>query len=147
MFVHSLVKASRRDAIGWRTPAELGEATPHYVSFVVPVGSDGRLADAYACEVVKLGKQERTIEKYKLTRGGKSTFKLELPKGFAIWFTIRSDRLPYIGTLKHSDFDHELAEIEPEEPSQLDRLCQETGMFVIGCDPQNYEGISQESTR
>jgi hypothetical protein len=139
MFVHSLVRASRRDEIGWRTPAELGEATPHYVSFVVPIGSDGRLADAYACEVVKLGKQGRTIEKYNLTRGGKSTFKLELPKDFTLWFTIRSRRLPYVGTLKHNDFDHVLAEIEPSEPSQLDRLCEEAGMFIIGCDPQNYE--------
>jgi hypothetical protein len=143
MFVHTLVKANRRDECGWRTPAELGEATPNYVSFVVPVRSDGRLADDYACEVVKLGKQGRTIEKFELVRGGKSTFKLELPKGFTVWFTIRSDRLPYIGTLKHNDFNYVLAEIEPEEPSELDRLCEQAGMFIIGCDPQNYVGANR----
>lgn len=143
MFVHTLVKASRRDELGWRTPGELGESTPHYVSFVVPVQSDGRLAEDYACEVVKFGKQGRTIEKYDLVKGGKSTFKLELPKGFTLWFTIRSDRLPYIGTLKHKDFTHVLAEIEPEEPSDLDRLCEEAGIFIIGCDPQNYEGMNR----
>src|SRR5687767_15351646 len=122
MFVHSLVKATGGDSTGWRTPVELGEATPHYVSFVVPVGTDGRLADAYACEVVKLGKQGRTIEAFRLTKGGKSAFKLELPKGITLWFTIRSDRLPYIGTLRHTDFGHVFAEIEPEEPAALDQI-------------------------
>jgi hypothetical protein len=66
-----------------------------------------------------------------------------------LWFSVsassRKDRpLPYIGKLWHADFTHRFAEIELEDPAQLDRLYESDGVIVVGCDPfTHYSGIEE----
>ena len=42
-------------------------------------------------------------------------------------------RLPYVGTLKHPDFQFLFTEIEAEDPAALDDLCDKHHTFVMGC--------------
>jgi hypothetical protein len=148
-FVHSLVRTTTNQRLGWCAPWEMGEAAPQSIGFVIPVDEKGGLRNSYACETVKgLGSDERATVSRSLVKVGGDSFRLKLDEG-DIWFTARSSPkknrlLPYLGKLKHPDFDSLLIEIEPERQAALDRLCEETGEFVIGCDPfLHYEGIDQ----
>jgi hypothetical protein len=128
----------------------LGEAAPHYLSFVVPVDEEGRFFETYSCEAVTTREREKTITTHALSSRGKDSFLLHLD-GKEFWFIVKptaksSRRLPYVGRLEHPDFQFLLAEIEPEEPAALDNLCDEDHTFVMGCDPfTHYSGISKHA--
>jgi hypothetical protein len=49
-----------------------------------------------------------------------------------------------MGCLEHLDFSSLLAEIESEDPSRLDQLCESEDIIVVGCDPfTRYSGIER----
>lgn len=148
MFVHSLVRAKHKNKYGWRTPLELGEAAPHYISYAVPVSKEGGLASEYECEVVMIRGEKRDLRTVKMLRSGGDAFALELTSTLKVWFHLRpirkeEQRLPYVGTLRHEDFQYPFTEIEPDDLSQLDQLCEDRGVFIVGCDPErHYSGRS-----
>jgi hypothetical protein len=150
-FVHSLVKAKTNGKAGWCAPAELGESAPHYVSFVVPVNQKGEFFHEYICETITAIEQDKRIESHELVQQGSDSFVLHLD-GTDLRFTLRPGsakerQLPYIGNLKHEDFQYSFMELEPEDPEKLDRLCDEKGTFVIGCEPfSHYAGVSKLKT-
>jgi hypothetical protein len=146
-FVHSLVKIRDDDKLGWYAPAELGDSTPHYISFVIPVDDSNALFEEYACEAVKIEKEgNRSVAHYEMTRSGKDAFVLKL-KDARFWFVVRpapnqERALRYVGKLEHPDFVLPLTEIEPEKPALLDKLCQDEDTFLIGCEPfTHYAGL------
>ena len=147
-FVHGLVRAEVRHNIGWCAPVELGEAAPHYVSFVIPLDGKGNFFPRYTCETITTVGKEKRIAPHELVKEGEDTFVLRLGDR-EFWFTATPGpkdvrRLPYVGKLGHQDFAHLLTEIEPEEPDRLDRLCDEEDTFVIGCDAfTHYSGMKQ----
>jgi hypothetical protein len=139
-FVHSLAKTEMAGKAGWCAPIELGEAAPHYVSFVVPLDQNDDFFSAYTCEMITAdARGSKRIEPHDFVRQGKDSFVLRLGN-LELWFTVRTvlrqeRRLPYVGKLGHEDFALLFTEVEPEEPDRLDLLYDETGTFVIGCDP------------
>jgi hypothetical protein len=148
MFVHGLVKITENEKHGWKAPIELGEETPHYISFVVPLDDHNELQKEYTCEVVRKTPHERRRETHTLVRAGTDSFVLELPQNVKIWFHVRGvgkgeRHLRYLGRLKHEDFSHRLSEIEPKDNAELDRVCEKYGTFIIGCDPsEHYKDIN-----
>jgi hypothetical protein len=145
-FVHSLVRIKNGDNSGWCAPVELGESTPQYISFVIPV--DPTLDPAYSCEIVSSNKDKRIVSAKTMFREGKNSFLLDIDDE-EVWFNVRpiskdQRRLPYIGKLEHEDFGSLLMEIEPEETSVLDRLFLDKGVGIIGCDPfAHYSGVDK----
>jgi hypothetical protein len=143
-FVHSLVKTKNAEKVGWCAPIELGESAPHYVSFVIPV--DDGMDDRYICEILR--GDQRNLVAHEMIREGKDSFFLAIGE-MRLWFTVRPSskkgrRLPYVGALKHADFTSLFTEIEPEEPSRLDRLCEDENVIIVGCDPfTHYSGIGK----
>lgn len=152
-FVHSLVKVEARGKRGWCAPVELGEATPHYISFVIPLDDRGALLNEYTCETITTDEGgTKSIYAHELVRRGEMSFVLRLGQ-LDLWFIVRTvpkedRRLPYIGKLEHADFAAPFTEIEPEQPERLDRLYDEGDMFVIGCEPfSHYSGIRKPARR
>ena len=147
-FVHSFVKSTKADKQGWCAPVELGEAAPHYISFVVPVDERGAFFSTYSCEAVTTCNKEKRIALHELSARGKDSFLLHI-EGKDFWFVVKpalkaARRLPYIGKLKHPDFELLFTEIELEEPDRLDDLCTANHTFVMGCDPfTHYAGIKK----
>jgi hypothetical protein len=145
-FVHSLVRSPTTDKPGWCAPVELGEAAPHYISFVVPVDERGEFFSTYSCEAVTHRNKDKTIKVYELTSRGKDSFLLNVA-GKEYWFIVKPTgktgrQLPYVGKLKHLDFQFLFTEIEPEEPKELDNLCNMDHTFIMGCDAfTHYSGI------
>ena len=117
---------------------------PHYVSFAIPF--EDRPYEKYTCEAVRIEGEKRLIEPLLLIREGNDAFFLALD-GVEVWFFLSSAtrqdrRLPYVGKLKHPDFELLFAEIEPEDPSVLDSLLIENGVSILGCDPfLHYSGV------
>jgi len=151
MFVHSLVKLTERSQHGWRAPVELGDAAPQFISFVVPLGTDNEFLGEYTCEIARITSHGRSLEARKLVKAGSDSFVLELSND-KVWFHVRGvgrdeRRLPYIGKLRHDDFQGMLTEIEPEDSSKLDSLCEEQSLFVVGCDPEkHYQDAKSEKS-
>jgi len=148
-FVHSLVRSPLAGGKrGWCAPVELGEAAPHYVSFVVPVADNGQFFGSYSCEAVKVDNGVKTITTHELASEGQDSFLLHLD-GEGFWFIVKpavksARRLPYVGRLRHPDFRFLFTEIEPENPADLDNLWNERHVFVMGCDPfTHYSGIKK----
>ena len=145
-FVHSLVRVTKADKQGWCAPVELGEASPHYIGFVLPIDEKGDFFSLYSCEAVTTRNKEKEISLHELSAKGKESFLLRVG-GKDFWFVIKptskaSRRLPYVGKLKHADFQFFFTEIEPEEPEKLDELCDREHTFIMGCDPfTHYSGI------
>jgi hypothetical protein len=137
-FVHSLVRTTNGSKTGWCAPIELGESSPHYISFVIPV-VDGQISDRYVCEVAATSRQGRTIEVHEMIRMGADSFLLrvaEMDLGFTVRPVSRKERyLPYIGQLEHDDFTFRFLEIEPEDLAMLDQLFEDKNLVVVGCDP------------
>ncbi|MGH7193216.1 MAG: hypothetical protein ACREJM_06730 [Candidatus Saccharimonadales bacterium] len=85
---------------------------------------------------------------HQLVKAGDDSFRLSLD-GDDIWFVVRPPQKgnrhsPYLGKLRHPDFNCLLVEIEPAAQAALDHLCEQTGEFVIGCDPfLHYEGVER----
>jgi hypothetical protein len=124
-------------------PRELGDETPEYVSFVVPVASANQPADEYDCELVSRSGPDYAVHTYKLIRNGESAFELRLSDETSFWFRVRpmsreKRLLPYVGSYSHDDFRHRLMEIEPEDIHALDELFEQERTFVIGFDPEKY---------
>ena len=151
-FLHSLVKTEVKGKTGWCAPVELGEAAPHYVSFVIPLDDRGSFFHVYTCETITAEEGAKRIESHELVRRGVDSFVLRLGK-VELWFNVRTvpkedRRLPYLGKLSHPDFSSRFMEIEPEEPERLDRLFEEGNTFVIGCEPfTHYSGIRRLGRR
>jgi hypothetical protein len=148
-FVHGLVRALESGMKGWVAPADLGEAAPHYISFVLPLEENGDFFHSYACEVVNTHDGVKEIQTHELVKHGPDSFVLRVGK-LEVWFAVRpvskDERLPYVGKLKHEDFDRLLTEVELEEPIKLDRLFETEGTFVIGCEPfAHNQGIEELS--
>lgn len=146
-YLHGLVRADSDRRKGWCAPAELGEAAPHYISFVLPLDHGGHFFQSYKCDVVIAHDGFKEIQTHELNKHGSDSFMLVVGD-LEIWFAVRpvskDERLPYIGALKHADFDRLMTEIEMEEPGKLDRLFEQRGIFVVGCDPfAHYEGIAE----
>jgi hypothetical protein len=145
-FVHSLIRTEAAGKTGWRAPLEIGEAAPHYVSFMVPIDTRGRFLQGYTCETVITEAGTKRTEAHQLVRHGKDTFLLRIDKTdlwFVVW-PVRKDerRLPYVGKLEHPDFALRFTEIEPEKPELLDKLYDERNICVIGCEPfTHYVGV------
>lgn len=143
MFVHSLVRSEQNGERGWRAPVELGEDAPHYISYVIPLDDNGELGEEYTCEVALIAGERRTLQSMKLIKAGIDAFLLEVSRASRLWFHVRpirkdEQRLPYVGRLHHDDFHSKLIEIEPDDISRLDQLCEEQGVFIIGCDPEQH---------
>lgn len=151
VFVHSLAKMDANGTLGWWTPAELGEAAPHYISFVIPVDEKRRFFPKYACETIVIDKGERRSEPNELHQQGNDSFLLRLGE-FDVWFNVKpvpksEARLPYVGRLQHPDFAFPLTEIEPGDHRLLDQIFETTNTFVIGCEPfLHYAGIEKLAT-
>jgi hypothetical protein len=151
-FVHSLIKTEMNGKRGWCAPVEIGEAAPHYISFVIPVDEKRGFFDEYTCEAITAEDGDKRIESHALVREGEDSFVLHLGE-LDLWFTIRpvpqAERcLPYLGKLQHADFAFLLAEIEPEDPDRLDRLFEGEDTFVIGCEPfAHYSGIKRPAKK
>ncbi len=151
-FVHSLAKTEIKGKLGWCAPVEIGEAAPHYISFVIPVDDKRGFFHEYTCETIAVEDADKRIESHELTRQGEDTFVLRLGK-LDLWFTVRAipkaeRRLPYLGKLQHADFAFLFTEIEPENPDRLDRLYEEENTFVIGCEPfVHYAGIEKPAKK
>lgn len=147
-FVHSLVKVDVHGKTGWCAPAELGEAAPHYISFVIPVDGSGNFLPRYTCEMITTAGKRKSVASRELVKEGEDTFVLRLGSR-EFWFAAtpgpkEGHRLPYVGKLRHQDFEFPLTEIEPEEPNKLDRLYDEEDTFVIGCEAfTHYSGIER----
>jgi hypothetical protein len=146
-FVHGLVRAEENRKKGWLAPAELGEAAPHYVSFALPLDENGRFFQSYTCEVINTRDGVKEVQLHQLIKHGTDSFVLRIGN-LEIWFAVRpvskDERLPYVGKLKHDDFERLFTEIELEEPSKLDRLFETEGTFIIGCEPfAHYDGIEE----
>jgi hypothetical protein len=146
MYVHSLVKVKTNQGAGWRAPVELGEKTPQHVSYTIPLDA-GKTPppQVYVCEVVRVTPGVDRLAAHDLIPAGPNSFILQLEDEASLWFHVRpvSDRmLPYIGGLMHEDFRFPLVEIEPEDPAALDALYEQRGLFIIGCDPSHYDGMS-----
>jgi hypothetical protein len=145
-FVHSLAKVEDGERIGWCAPVELGESAPHYIGLVVPM--EARADDRYICEVVRITCGGRVIDTLEIVREGEDAFLLNVGQT-RLWFTARPSSsgggpLPYVGCLEHPDFSSLFAEIEPEDPSRLDQLCESEDIIVVGCDPfTRYSGIER----
>jgi hypothetical protein len=143
-FVHSLVKTQNGERVGWCAPIELGESSPHDISFVIPI--DDAMDDRYLCEISRGEGDRRFLVARELIRGEGDSFFLDVEE-LRLWFTARTsskkDRpLPYIGKLKHADFTSRFAEIALQDASSLDRLYQDDGGIIVGCDPfAHYSGI------
>jgi hypothetical protein len=150
-FVHSLVRTYENDKSGWCAPVELGEDSPHYVSFVVPLDDEKRLSSEYECELFETHQDRQTIESRHLIKKGLDSFVLELAES-VLWFVLRPCpqdvlRLPYVGKLKHDDFTQLFIEIQPEDPDALDVLFEQKGIVVVGCEPfTHYRGIQKLQT-
>jgi hypothetical protein len=149
-FVHSLVRTVKGKKEGWCAPVEVGEASPHYISFVVPI-VDGRTHERYACEVVRTSRDGDKIAAHDMIREGGDSFVLKVADK-ELWFTVRSvarkERcLPYVGSLKHPDFTSPFIEIEPEDPSKLDQLFEDENVIVVGCDPTTHYGGDRKVMR
>ncbi|HVA51846.1 MAG TPA: hypothetical protein VNH11_36225 [Pirellulales bacterium] len=147
-YVHSLVRTEVNGKVGWCAPAEVGEASPHYISFVIPVGENRDFFSQYICETVVAESGERRREQHELLQQGKDSFVLHLGE-LEVWFSVRPVakselRSPYLGRLQHADFALLLTEIEPEEPDLLDQLYEKKNTFVIGCEPfSHYSGVEK----
>lgn len=147
-FVHSLAKMDMNGSMGWWAPAELGEAAPHYISFVIPVDEKRHFFPEYTCETTVIGDGERRRESHPLRQHGNDSFLVRLGE-FDVWFNVkpvpkREARLPYRGCLQHPDFAFQLTEIEPEDQRPLDQILERTNAFVIGCEPfLHYAGIEK----
>jgi hypothetical protein len=77
-YVHSLLRRTLDDALGWCAPWEVDEETPQYVGFAVPL-EDGNATDRYACEVVTLDHSgRRSVQQYDLVKVGTDSFALDL---------------------------------------------------------------------
>jgi hypothetical protein len=150
-FVHSLVRTTAGGKPGWRAPTEIGEAAPHYVSFVIPVDERGGFFREYVCETITTGERGKRVEAHRLVPHENDSFVLRLGKR-EVWFTVKAGakedrRLPYLGNLKHDDFRLLLTEIEPEDPEDLDKLYDDQNTFVIGCEPFTHYGNIEELAR
>lgn len=150
MFVHSLVRSRYKGRHGWRAPVELGDATPHYISYVIPLDDRGELGDEYTCEVVVIAGEGRMLQSRNLVRTGIDTFLLGISPDSKLWFHVRpihknAGKLPYVGTLHHDDFNLRFIEIEPDDVSQIDRLCEDQGVFIVGCDPEQHYSESRKT--
>jgi hypothetical protein len=152
-FIHSLAKTQDGERIGWCAPVELGEAAPHYISFVVPVNHHAD--DRYLCEVVRITGEGRIVDIHEMVKVGKDSFLLSVGEP-RLWFTARppsrdSPRLLYVGRLNHADFSSPFVEIEAEDPSRLDQLCESEDIIIVGCDPftrySGIEGLAQRPVR
>ena len=78
-FLHSLVRAEPKRKKGWWAPVELGDAAPHYVSFVLPLDEDGVFFREYTCETVTVKKDgSKKIDTHTLVRQGDDSFVLHL---------------------------------------------------------------------
>jgi hypothetical protein len=149
-FVHTLVRSPKSDRMGWCAPVDLGEESPHYVSFVVPVDGRGRFFDAYSCEVVTIHDGRKSIATHEFSSEGNDAFLLRLA-GREFWFhakpAVKSQRrLPYVGRLRHPDFGLLFTEIEPERLEELDELCEKGHVFIIGCEPyEHYSGLQRHA--
>ncbi len=148
-FLHSLVRAEPKRKKGWWAPVELGDAAPHYVSFVLPLDEDGVFFREYTCETVTVKKDgSKKIDTHTLVRQGDDSFVLHLA-AHDLWFTVRAvptkdRRLSYVGNLGHDDFASLFVEVEPENPKELDRLYDERKTFIIGCEPfAHYSGTER----
>lgn len=149
-FVHSLVRLRRADQRGWCAPVELGESAPHYLSFVLPVDPQGAFFTTYSCETVTVQGSKKVLDRHELATEGNASFVLRLA-GKDLWFAVKPPlngprRLPYVGGLKHPDFEFLFTEIEPRDGGQLDALFDRDRTFIIGCDPYtHYAGIEQHA--
>jgi hypothetical protein len=147
-FVHSLVKTEVSGKRGWCAPVELGEAAPHYISFVIPLDDKGGFFPEYTCETITTEDGFKKIDPHEFVRRAADSFLLRFAT-FDVWFVVRTvpkedRRLPYIGKLAHSDFAFRFTEVEPEEPERLDRLYDEANTYIIGCEPfAHYSGIKK----
>lgn len=136
-FVHSLAKLEAHGRCGWFAPVELGEDAPHDISFVIPM--DIRADERYECEIVLMGRAGGRVVSCELLAHGVDSFLLRIGDR-ELRFSVASSgerriQLPYIGRLSHPDFSSSLVEIVPEDPGQLDDLCDREKIVVVGCDP------------
>lgn len=135
-FVHSLAKLEAGGRCGWCAPVELGEDAPHEISFVIPMAV--RADESYECEIVRMGPAGGRVVACELLAHGVDSFLLRIGDR-ELHFSVASSgkrriQLPYIGRLSHPDFTSPLVEIVPEDPGQLDDLCDRENIIVVGCD-------------
>lgn len=126
---------------GWVAHVELPQEVSSKGCFVVPL-QNGGFANEYHVDIAKyLGDGQRSnTETLKIVLV-KNVFILNIADCF-ITFKAKRIRKSYTGRLAHPDFSSLLVEIEPNS-KDLDKLLEETGYVLIGCDPwNNYGGIN-----
>lgn len=147
-FVHCLVPPDGVPT-GWIAPTELGEKSPHDISFAAPLSPEGKLRDEYICEVAFTDDAPAASRKqtaYTMRKKSDTTLLLTIGQ-YELWFIVtpttqNRKRRRYVGNASHEDFAFPLIEIEPRDVAAVDRLCEREGIFIIGCDPfTRYRGI------
>lgn len=128
-FVHFMVQRPN----GWVTASEADGAGGHYV---VPI-KDGELQETYQIEITQyLGAGQRTPKQTIEVTQKDGIFSLQIA-GQKIEFHKLKRIQKYVGKFNHGDFADDLVEIDID-PTILDKLLDETGYVLIGCEPANY---------
>lgn len=144
-YLHSLCRKNMGNRTGWYAPAELGDSQ-QAPGYVIPTDETGSAFGHYLVEIrVSVPGRMPEWSDCRLIRIGRREFLLGLGDGIRfrerrVFPTHRT--LAYMGKFGHPDFAHPLLEVEPESPDQTERLFNEKGMIIIGCDPfRHYDGI------
>lgn len=139
--LHSLILVKTGRQMGWMAPAECDEDMSHYVAYVIPLDENGVPFECYECETIRTGNSNNTTAAASLLTKGQGQYSVRIADT-DVWFHdkpgVDGKKLPYVGQLEHADFSRLMIEIIPEEPRQLDRLCEDAGVYIIGCDPFSH---------
>jgi hypothetical protein len=144
VFLHSLSRRNMGLGIGWYAPSELSGANQG-LCFAIPVDQKGQLASKYVCEIANVlqdGSQEwqtgqllREDNYYSVSLGSEAIL-------FKERRTFPNYRvLQYKGVFKHPDFKYGLVELKPFSEQHLDEIFLETGLVLVGCNPESYRGV------
>ena len=142
--VHFLTLAVAKNRRGWITPLELPPGSQRAATHVVPVDLAFGLFPRYRVEFARCSPDGshtpdwtemvvRPAGFLKVIGSWSLCFHLRMEKGQPVVFD-------YVGSLTHEDFGFPLAEIVPEEESQLEELYVQQQIVIVGCDPLTSYG-------
>ena len=145
-----LTLVTKQGKKGWVVPIELARGESQDGTIAVPISLPDQLFPSYEVEYIKYyGRGKFDTFTTTMDRIAQNRLKT-LVNGWSIPFGLRYvDGKPvvydYVGALGHHDFTlHPLAEIEAENPADLDDLYSRDRIVIVGCDPvKNYVGVDK----
>ena len=142
--VHFLTLAVAHNRRGWVTPLELPPGSQRAATHVVPVDSTFGLFPRYRVEFAKCSYDGSDASDW-TEMVVRPTGLLTVIGTWSICFQLRMEQgqpviFDYVGSLTHEDFRFPLAEIVPEEESQLEELYVQQHIVIVGCDPMTSYG-------